>query len=791
MAMDCNANLGLTEGPYCHFIPGQGFDLGSPLTTPLGTYDTSRSLTDNTKPGYGSGLDGVADLALYATQAASSKQADQYYGRLDAQVTKKDRLSFMIYWQPVKSYSINGPSRTVNAWLNDRINNAFTGLWNRVFSPSLLNEARLNAAGWRWNEITSNPNIPFGLANTNFGDAHGIFPKNGPSSFAPPSGSVYDQWTYGYQDIVTKVHGSHNTKAGVTLTRLYYLNENPSAARPTFNFGNMWNFLNDATYSESGQFNPSTGALAPNRQDDRNTFWGAFVQDDWKVNPELTVNLGIRYDYFGPYYDKDQNLRTVVLGSGSALVSGLSIRKGGNEYAVQKGNIGPQVGFAWNPRTLDRKFVLRGGFGLNYNQNEMAITANGGGNPGNVLSYNFCCDTSAGITGNGAGIQYKLSSDAHNIFGFPVNPNAVTAYGSNGLPLTGLINVVAFDPSVKTTQTYHYSLDTQYDISHGWVATLGYQGSISHHLLLQQDLNVIAAAAGYTLNPHVQHVNQYSDKGNSNYHSMIATVKHNFSRSYQMEGQYTWSKSMDNGSQPYYQDMYPYQLAYSYGRSDYDVGNSFRVFGMYQPNFFHNHLLHAVADGWTVTGIYNYHTGFPWTPTWNSTVHQFFGGSGLGTVRLAAYNGGGGHDLSNASFMSGPNSAVGNTKNFSQDSYTYFTLPTVSSAGGTYTGVEVPLPGAPGVARNSFDGPHYGALDASITKGFHLPQMPVLGEHSILEFRVDAFNLFNQINLSNVSTSLGSGGGTSGVAQVVNYNFGQAQNALGSRVVDIQARFSF
>jgi hypothetical protein len=167
----------------------------------------------------------------------------------------------------------------------------------------------------------------------------------------------------------------------------------------------------------------------------------------------------------------------------------------------------------------------------------------------------------------------------------------------------------------------------------------------------------------------------------------------------------------------------------------------------------------------------------------------------MGNVRPAAYLGNGGHDLSNASFMSGADATTAGqlkrTKNFPTNSWNYFTLPTVSSAGGAYTGVEVPVPGAPGVARNSFDGPHYSAVDASITKGFHLPHMPVLGEHSIIEFRVDAFNLFNQINLSGISNNLGNGGGNSGVTQAVNTYFGQATSALGGRVVDIQARFSF
>ncbi|WP_263367835.1 TonB-dependent receptor [Edaphobacter bradus] len=784
-SFDCTT-LGLTEGPYCHLIPGQGLDLGSPLKTPLGSYDPSRSATAASQPGYGSGLDGVADLANYALSSPNTRTATQYYGRMDAQATKKDRLSFIIYWVPLQTVSYNGPVRAANLWNHNQVNDAFTGLWNRVFSPSLLNEARANAAGWRWNEIASNPQAGFGLAQATFGDQRGIFPNVTPNYFGAPNPSVFDQWTYGYQDIVTKVKGAHSLKMGGSLTRLYYLNQNISGARPTFKFANLWNFLNDAPYQENGTFSPSTGTPSANRQDNRNNFWGVFVQDDWKVTPTLTLNLGLRWDYFGPFYDKGQNLRTVVLGQGSAMLTGLSVRKGGNMYTSQKGNLGPQFGFAWTPAAFAQKIVVRGGFGLNYNQNELAITANGNGNPGNIVNTTFCCKAASGTTSNGAAIQYVLPSDLHSVFGYASNPSAITGFNASGLPTNAatLVNVTAFDANVKTIQTYHYSLDTQYDLTHKFVATLGYQGSVSHHLILQQDMNVIAAAAGIPLNPQVTRVGYYGNKGNANYHAMLATVKHNFSRSYQVEAQYTWSKSMDNGSQPYYQDAYPYQLAYSYGRSDYNVGNALKVFGMWQPNFFHNAVLHSVADGWTVTGIYNWHTGFPWTPTWNSGVNLFYGNSGQNTLRPVAYHGTGGHDLSNAAFESGPmagNSAARN-KNFANGSFTYFTLPTV--VGAAAFPATAPLPTAPGVSRNSFDGPRYSAVDASITKGFHLPNTPVMGERAIFEFRVDAFNLFNQTNLNGISTSIGTG-------TTANVNFGQATGALGGRIVDMQARFSF
>ena len=102
-----------------------------------------------------------------------------------------------------------------------------------------------------------------------------------------------------------------------------------------------------------------------------------------------------------------------------------------------------------------------------------------------------------------------------------------------------------------------------------------------------------------------------------------------------------------------------------------------------------------------------------------------------------------------------------------------------------------PGPG-PGIQRNSLNGPSYNDVDASLTKGFGLPKMKVLGDAARFEFRADAYNLFNKTNINgqSINNAIGTANPDGSVSQY-NANFGTANSGLGARVVQMQARFSF
>ncbi len=791
------SDLGLTENVNCVTIPGQGVNLGTPLNSSFAPGTMDPGWTSATNPGTGGNGSGgpenlgtVADVANYITSSTSTFSKNQYNGRLDWDVTGKDRIGFAIYWVP-QDTTFNNGARGYDIFHHNQINEAYSVIWNHTLSPNFLNEFRANAAGWHWNEVTSNPQSPVGLPVDNIDTIGGNGVPLEP--FGPSVGSILNQWTYTIKDVATKIIGPHTIKFGGEQTRLFYLQDCAGCGVPSYNFFNLWDFLNDAPQKESGGFNPLTGFPSTVRQDDRTSIWGFFAQDDYKLRKNLTINAGLRWSYFSPLRSKENNLFVAHPGAGSSYLTGLNVTRQGNAWNAQKDNFGPQIGFAWSPGHFHDKLVLRGGYGLNYNQEEISISYGIVNNPGLSIFPTFTIPTP---TSANPGIIYAVGGSINSLTSYPQNKNTISPPGPNGLPTPGTagcpiscpVGVTIFPGTLPTMRVHHYSTDVQYDLGHNVVASLGYQGSISHNIFFHQNPNATPAAEGFALNPQIGGGDYWSVLGHGNYNALLAELKHNFAHQFMADAQFTWAKSLDTGSSPYSSGLPPFNLPFfpfnpdlNYGRSDYNVGKAFKLFGMWQPVFFRGERgwIEKIAGGWSLSGILNIHSGFPWTPVVSVQNGSLYCGTcGYGALP-AVYLGGAGSSTSNDAFKTEAKS------NFPNGAAAYFATPSYTAFSGTSSGSALPQVG---VQRNSFNGPGYRDVDVTLSKGFGLPNNKILGENARFEFRMDAYNLFNNLNFNPLGIVNNIGAANFGTITAAN---NQQSGGLAGRVVTLGARFSF
>ncbi len=753
------AQAGLTQCQPVFNSSGQyiGLDVGSPLRSALGTADPT--YVSNGTPGIGSGFDGIPDIFYAQTANPTITNPQQFTGRVDYQATTKDRITFSLYYIPVDTTTYNGPVRAANFWHSDRTSESGALLWDHTITPSWLNEARFNVTRVLYNEVNSNPQAPFGLPQDNIdslGAANVQF-------FGPPGPGIFNQTTYNYRDTASTVVGNHSIKFGVDIYNEQDNDNLAQAARPQYMFRSLWNFANDAPYLETGNFDPATGQPTSATKYIRSAIYAGFIQDDYKIRPNLTLNFGVRWEYFQPVHEKYGNISNVVLGNGPDPLTGLRLKVGGDLYQSDYKNIAPDFGFAWNPYPSSQRVVVRGGFGIGYNRMEEAITLNGRANPPLVSGLNL----------TQSNILYTIPNNVNQFSGYPVNPAAKQAIDpTTNLPAAGgPVTINGFPQNLVTPRTYRYSFETDYNVGGDWVAKLGYQGSLSRHLTLENNLNLLYVPQ----NSRVNYLYWFQNDGNSSYNALLAEAVHNFTKNFQLDVQYRWANNIDDGSNSYYIGEYPYGLQYRKGPADFDVRHNVKIYGLWSPRLFKgNGWAEKVMGGWQISGILNWHTGFPWTPIYNNTgCNVVYFASGYCNLRPATSLGGAGTDYSNSTFEKA-------NGNFPNGALSYFTVPQFSSSG---------IPPAPAVGRNSLRGPGYFDTDMTVQKSFGLPSMRIFGEAARITIRGDLFNIFNKLNLSPLTTSPANVISFDGTTS--NSQFGQAQNALAGRIVDLQARFEF
>jgi len=749
----------------CQVI-GQALDVGSP-TGALGQYVTLGNIA-------GGGLDGIPDIQKVIIAAPAINRPNQYNARLDFTPNAKDQIAFSTYL--TRNFSIgsdsSGGARPQADITSSPHNTALTFLYNRIISATLLNEARFNFTQFAYNEIVSSSDTNFGLPRVEIESllSSGDRIRFGANQ-AETTPGIFAEKTFEFRDVLSKVRGNHAFKFGGEFRKELNNDNLNGGSRPLYTFGGLFNFANDTPLFYQINADPRTGGAADAQRHFRSGGYGLFIQDDWKVRPNLTFNIGLRYEYFDVLKEKDNKVSNFVFGPGGGLV-GSKVVPTNSLYNPDRNNFAPRLGFAYSPKYfgLEQKLVLRGGFGISYNRTEDVVFSNSRGNPPFFSRFAICCGTSSLDFGSpfaGGQILYTLGTST-SPFSYPANPAlAVGIDPATGAPLGRTVEIYGALPNTPTAYVYTYSFEGQYELPWHLVGTLGYQGSSSHKLIrLVNQLFVqpvipanYFAFAVYIPTPDV----------NANYNALNARLTRRFAKGFSVDALYRWAKSIDTlsneGPGAVTNQTFPQDLSEERGPSDFDVRHNLTISGLWDLPFFRDRkdAWGKILGGWQIDGIVTAHTGFPWTPHTGQCVRSANSQNFVCPSRPTQYFGGALDDTSNDAFIR-PGG------NFPGGGLVYFNP---NNPGGLLK---------PGIGRNTFRGPKYFATDMSLAKRTGLPSFLHLDESAFFEIKANFFNVFNNLNLTNFGFFSST---------VDNPDFGRASGGLAGRVVEFQGRLSF
>ena len=772
----------------CQVVNG-GLDIGS-ITGTRNVYLPLGGGVGNAD--IGGGFDGIPDIQYVELNNPNSFEGNQFFSRLDFNATDTDNIAISTFFTPTlnNGADVGGRSRPIGDIISDRLSFSVAGIYNKTISATMFNQFRVNYSGFSFNEVESNPDSNFGIPRI---EVEGLpFDR---IRFGAPQGEntpgILSEKSTDISDTLNWVIGNHVLKLGAQLR--FDVNDRSliGGARPVYSFVGLFNLANDTPIFEGINADPNTGEPANAQRKYRTNDYAFFVQDDWKVKPNLTLNLGLRYEFFAPIDDGLNQQTNLILGSNGLSDARVEIVQ--NFFNSDKNNFGPQIGVAYSPAFLKDKAVIRGGFGIGYNRIPNVVFINSLANPPLFGRFGICCGTADQDFGSpfvGGQILYTLG--ANNSPGsFPTNP--VLGGGinpANGLPFNGAVEIYGSPQEQPNAQSFRYSLQLQYELPAKLTATIGYQGSATENLIRLVNQNFIFA----DLNPNISAAFLPTPDVQSRYNAALATIERRFANGFQVQANYRFSKSLDNLSNagPGFvtNQTFPVDNDSEYGPSDFDVTHNFDLFGLYELPFFKNRndFLETALGGFEISGIVTYHSGFPFTPVISGPGIRSVSGVEFGPFRPTGFFGGAGNDSSNDTFLNGNGNFTGSfipganclTTPGGCNSIFLTTLNRDANGNATF------LLNPPAIGRNSFRGPRYFNVDLTLGKKF---AVPFLGESSNLDIRANLFNAFNVLNLApfgfaSNSTRINNN-------DQPNPQFGRATNGLAGRVVEFQARFNF
>jgi len=700
-----------------------------------------------------SGNGGVGAIN-YLTEPKVQENQSNFDVRFDHTFSEKDsafaRYSYQVQpsTHPAVFQATGGGGNEGSAGFDHNFYSSAALSETHVFSPRLGNEARLgyNRIDARHLQFDFNRNVSsqLGIPGVPFGPKNGGLPLldfSDVGSLGTPLSlpSIQVQNTYTFSDNLTVTHGKHSLKVGAEIRREEFTILQPVASRGHLNFGNT--FTDNPANPGSGGSGfasfliglPDFGEMTTvHNVGYQRPVYAFYIQDNYKVTPALTLNLGLRYDLFIPIreglnqqgtYDMSAQTLLVPRGQSAKLTPALakiipvSATASRGLVPADIDNFAPRIGFAYK---LNDRAVLRSSYGIFYAGYESGGWSNPspGFNPpfSQAQSFQMPCAASAANVAN--------EQEDCSVPGF--------SHFSNGFPRDSLSNpslpqLFGLSPSFRSPYMQQWQLSTQYELPFDTVLEIAYSGSKGTRLYsfynanqAKPSANPNALTAPRRPIPAIDNaIFQLKPDGNSEYNGLQVRAERRFSHGLSLLMTYTYGHSLDNSSSVNLQSRnfsdfrwsaYP---EWEHGNSDFDVRHRFVLSYVYElpfgrsKRFATTGLADQVFGGWELSGIASLTSG-NWFTILDSTSN-FANSDGSQRPDMVG-NPNGRHCLPGTVF---------NTCAF----------------------VDPPLGSFGNTRKNTVLGPSTRLWDLSLMKNFTLPK------ETKLEFRAEFFNLLNHTNL--------------------------------------------
>jgi carboxypeptidase family protein/TonB-dependent receptor-like protein len=653
---------------------------------------------------------------------------DSFDARIDHRLTDKADLTFRYSFGDRDLFEpFTGPSFSLVPGFGDTVKRRSQngmGALTLVLTPNLVNETRVAfsrvAASVTQEASVLNSDVGLPTVSPRARDLGLSFiTVTGFSPLGDEGNNPQNSVTNVYQLLNNSsyVHGDHLIKFGLDFRFSQQNAFRDVESRGRLQFSPFLTLTNNSLADLLLGFPLLTSvAHVDNPQQIRTESYNFFINDSFRVTPRLTLNAGLRYEYNSPPVDKDDRANVYDVATRSLVPVGTNgVPRSG--FEPDRNNFAPRVGFAWTIGD-DQATVLRGGYGVYYDQSPLA--------PAEALYFNSPFFDN-NIFFSLPGLPLTLNDPFPSFFPFPLPDSAL-----------------AIQRDLRTGYMQHWNLNVQRQFGERSVLEVAYVGSKGTKLLTARDINQPQPSAlppGLPFvprpDPRFDDIDLLESRANSNYNALQVRFQQRLARGFTTLASYTWSKSIDDASNFFSSAGDPnfpqnsYNVAAERGRSNFDVPHRLSVsysyalpFGKGRDYLVDDGWLSTVLTGWETYGIITVQSGRPFTVALLPEIDN----SGTGRSIL----GFGANDRPNL---------VGNPELSNSTTGQWFNT----------SAFAFPTPGTFGNAgRNILNGPSYQAINLSLMKN------TALSERINLQFRAEAFNLLNHPNFNLPDNFLGS-----------------------------------